>query len=664
MCCTWPRPGLAEMRALIFELRPESLEAEGLVAALRSRQSPCGPATASRCDLSSATEPDVPLARQGGALPDRAGGAAQHRQARPRQHASALRLARERGRARAGSPRRRRGLRSRGRVPGPPGPALDARAHDRAGRHARDRECARSRHAHPGPRPARSSVPVDAAIRLHGRLCLAARRWRGRQGATLLPTLAGRPRCRDAVRIARTSSSSSPISSAGTTTGVHGNPLDLTPNFDRHGPARHARRRTRSRRQPVCAPARACLQTGLYPTTSGVYRNAPAAAAGHAEPWPTTSARPATTPATSASGIWPIAEPVPAGAARRLRVLAGREPRWSSPRTPTTRSLYDEDERGGAPAGLPRRRADRRRHPLRRRRTRTSRSSCSSRSWSRTTRTTVDAYPAPDGYAERYAGRWMPPDLAALGGSAHAAPGRLLGHGQAPGRSARPAARRAARAWRCSTTRSSSSPPTTAATSRPATASTSAPATMARSACRCAVQGPGFDGGGQVARAGQPRRPAADAAGRGRASPVPRDMQGRSILPLLRGGDAADWPRRGVHPDQRVAGGPGDPHRALEVLRRRRRTWTPGSTPASDRYVEESLYDLRSRSVRADQPGRDPAFREVADVLPGRLIERMVAAGETAPTIEPVTPRPPSERGVRPDEWIRHGVGSKSPHLP
>ena len=28
-----------------------------------------------------------------------------------------------------------------------------------------------------------------------------------------------------------------------------------------------------------------------------------------------------------------------------------------------------------------------------------------------------DDYPAPDGYAERYAGRWTPPDLAALGGS-------------------------------------------------------------------------------------------------------------------------------------------------------------------------------------------------------------------------------------------------------
>ena len=31
----------------------------------------------------------------------------------------------------------------------------------------------------------------------------------------------------------------------------------------------------------------------------------------------------------------------------------------------------------------------------------------------------IDDYPPPDGYRERYTGRWMPPDLAALGGSAH-----------------------------------------------------------------------------------------------------------------------------------------------------------------------------------------------------------------------------------------------------
>ena len=49
------------------------------------------------------------------------------------------------------------------------------------------------------------------------------------------------------------------------TTGIHGNPLDLTPNFDRlarAGTDVHASITC----QPVCGPARACLQTGLYAT--------------------------------------------------------------------------------------------------------------------------------------------------------------------------------------------------------------------------------------------------------------------------------------------------------------------------------------------------------------------------------------------------------------
>src|SRR5919202_691479 len=56
------------------------------------------------------------------------------------------------------------------------------------------------------------------------------------------------------------------------TTGVHGNPLDLTPNFDRV-----ARRGTHLYNtftpQPVCGPARSCLQTGMYATTTGCFRN-------------------------------------------------------------------------------------------------------------------------------------------------------------------------------------------------------------------------------------------------------------------------------------------------------------------------------------------------------------------------------------------------------
>jgi arylsulfatase A-like enzyme len=56
------------------------------------------------------------------------------------------------------------------------------------------------------------------------------------------------------------------------TVGAYGCPLDLTPNLDAA-----ARRGVRFENaftcQPVCAPARASLQTGLYATSTGVYRN-------------------------------------------------------------------------------------------------------------------------------------------------------------------------------------------------------------------------------------------------------------------------------------------------------------------------------------------------------------------------------------------------------
>jgi arylsulfatase A-like enzyme len=54
--------------------------------------------------------------------------------------------------------------------------------------------------------------------------------------------------------------------------GAHGNPMNLTPNFDRL-----SREGTFVKNsftcQPVCGPARSALQTGLYPTRTGCYRN-------------------------------------------------------------------------------------------------------------------------------------------------------------------------------------------------------------------------------------------------------------------------------------------------------------------------------------------------------------------------------------------------------
>lgn len=56
------------------------------------------------------------------------------------------------------------------------------------------------------------------------------------------------------------------------TTGVHGNPLELTPHFDRMAKYGTHLEYTFTC-QPVCGPARSCLQTGMYATATGCYKN-------------------------------------------------------------------------------------------------------------------------------------------------------------------------------------------------------------------------------------------------------------------------------------------------------------------------------------------------------------------------------------------------------
>ena len=56
------------------------------------------------------------------------------------------------------------------------------------------------------------------------------------------------------------------------TVGAHGSPLDITPNLDRAAEEGTLLEHTFSP-QPVCGPTRACLQTGQYATTCGGYDN-------------------------------------------------------------------------------------------------------------------------------------------------------------------------------------------------------------------------------------------------------------------------------------------------------------------------------------------------------------------------------------------------------
>ncbi|MBM7573466.1 sulfatase-like hydrolase/transferase [Aquibacillus albus] len=199
------------------------------------------------------------------------------------------------------------------------------------------------------------------------------------------------------------------------TTGVHGNPLELTPNFDRM--AKEGTHLYHSfTNHPVCGPARACMQTGLYGTTTGCYRNA--------NPLPPDTKTLANYFKeggyyTGYIGKWHLAAQEPVSKEKRGGYdywLAANALEHTSEAYHTV--LYDEDCQ---PVQLPGYRVDAltdaairfidKKHdkeqpfflflsflePHHQNRS--------------------DDYPAPDGYREKYTSRWTPPDLAALGGT-------------------------------------------------------------------------------------------------------------------------------------------------------------------------------------------------------------------------------------------------------
>ena len=198
-------------------------------------------------------------------------------------------------------------------------------------------------------------------------------------------------------------------------TGVHGNPLGLTPNFDRVAKSGTHCFYTYTC-QPVCGPARASLQTGRYATEVGVHTNGPAlpedsknlghhfSQAGYH---------------TGYIGKWHLSEgtkgPVPPADRRGYQYwLASNTLEFTSDSYRTT--MYDNE---GQPVTLPGYRADaladagiryiddHRDEPFFLMMSFIEPHFQNHR----------DDYPAPLGYEQAYTGRWTPPDLAELGGS-------------------------------------------------------------------------------------------------------------------------------------------------------------------------------------------------------------------------------------------------------
>ncbi len=421
------------------------------------------------------------------------------------------------------------------------------------------------------------------------------------------------------------------------TTGVHGNPLDLTPNFDRM-----ARRGTHVAHsftcQPVCGPARSCIQTGLYATTTGCFRNGIPL-----PPERKTLAHyfGATGYDTAYIGKWHLAmvNPVPEAKRGGYRTWLGSDAlEFTSDAYDTV--LYDNDNQ---PVRLPGYRVN----ALTDAAIRYIDAHRSAPFYLFLSflephhQNRLDSYPAPDGYAERYVGRWMPPDLAAHEEtSAHQ---HLAGYWGMVKRLDE------AFGYLLDVLKSLNLLEDTIVlfTSDHACHFKTRNDEYKRS-CHdgsirvpTALQGGCFDGGGQirelVSLIDLPPT-LLDAAG----LPVPSEMQGRSFVPLTKG-DHENWPEEVfIQISESQVG------RAVRTQRWKYSVVAPDKVgwadPGSDHYTEEYLYDLLADPYELVNLAGLQSHLRVTEVMRERLLRRMAEAGESLPVI---TPAPVIHSGQR-----------------
>jgi arylsulfatase A-like enzyme len=413
-------------------------------------------------------------------------------------------------------------------------------------------------------------------------------------------------------------------------TGLHGNPLDLTPNLDRiaHQGTNVAYSFTN---QPVCGPARSSLQTGLYPTATGCFRNGIPLPEGQrtlADHFNAAGYH------TGYIGKWHLADedPVPEGMRGGYQYwLASNVLEFTS--EPYRMTTYDG---ANEEVTLPGYRVDaqtdaaidyvseHRHHPFF--------LFCSYLEPHHQNR--ADDYPAPDGYRARYEGRWTPPDLLALGGSTHQ---HLAGYWGMVKRLDEAFGRLMDALKSLDLVENT----IVLFTSDHGCHFKTRNAEYKRSCHEASIRvptvftGPGFRGGGHVhelvSLIDLPPT-LLDAAG----LDVPAEMQGRSIVPLLRGRGDDAWPSEVfIQISESHLG------RALRTKRWKYAVTAPefdgNSAASAESYVESHLYDLEVDPHELRNLVTSSAHQAVCERLRGRLVARMVDAGEKEPMILPAT---------------------------
>ncbi|MGG1516350.1 sulfatase-like hydrolase/transferase [Paenibacillus oryzisoli] len=411
------------------------------------------------------------------------------------------------------------------------------------------------------------------------------------------------------------------------TTGVHGNPLGLTPNFDRMAmEGTHVFNSFTC--QPVCGPARSSLQTGKYATATGCYVNGIPLRqdektlahyfreAGYH---------------TGYIGKWHLAgeEPVPETQRGGYQEWLGANVlEYASDAYDTV--LYNGENE---PVKLPGYRVD-------------AQTDAAIRFIDRHQEEPFflflsylephhqnhsDNYPAPRGYEARYSGSaFVPGDLAALGGTAHAHLGGYYGMvkrlDEALGR-----------LFDCLISLGLEEDTIVMFTSDHGCHFKTRNSEYKRSCHDSSIRVPTAFTGGCFKSGGRLQELVSlvdlpptllDAAG----ISVPRAMQGRSLLPLLRG-EREGWPEEVfVQISESQIG------RAIRTHRWKysvsASSGDSNREAGSEVYAEEFLYDLQADPHELNNLIGMASFQAVADELRERLIRRMEEAGEVPPSIQ------------------------------
>ena len=420
------------------------------------------------------------------------------------------------------------------------------------------------------------------------------------------------------------------------TTGVHGNPLGLTPNFDRMATEGTHLSHTFTC-QPVCGPSRAVMQTGQYATTTGCFKNRvplPPDARTLAHHFNDAGY------ATGYIGKWHLGVGGVEAVAPENR---GGYQYWLGANAIELCSdayrtvVYDDDR---TEVRLPGYRVDaltdaairfiddRRDDPF----------FLFLSFLEPHQQNHLDDYPAPVGYRERYTGRWTPPDLQALGGSS----GQHLGGYYGMVKRLDEALGRMLDALRSLDLADDTIVLFTSDHGcHFKTRNEEYKRSCHESSTRIptALIGPRFDGGGRVRElVSTVDLPPTllEAAG----IPVPPQMQGRSVMPLVQG-RRDDW-----QDEVYIQISEFSVSRAVRTTRWKYGVTAPGvdgyEVPGSDRYLEEYLYDLEADPYELTNLIGLASYEEVKRDLRERLLRRVVAAGEPPATIDPapqVAPR-------------------------